>query len=177
MKTDFELVPLPGEKPASAWQLPLLVAAMLGVGVLAGIFWLGRPASEAPAPPVPPQLPPLSAEAKTYLSQIEISPPQLSRWQNYLGQTVTYLDATLSNRGPRTLLALELTIEFHDAYRRVVLRETLRPIGASRISPADRRSVPLPPGQTRAFRASFEHIPADWDGLPPQIRITGLLLQ
>lgn len=177
MNSEFPPAPLHEETPNGGWRVPLLVAVLLGVGVLAGIFWLGRPGSESSTPPVPARLPPLSGETAAYVPQIEISPPRLSRWQNYLSQTVTYLDATLSNHGSRTIVALELSIEFHDTYQRVVLRETVRPIGAPQPTPANRRGAPVPPGQTRAFRASFEHIPVDWDGAAPQLRITGLLLQ
>ena len=177
MDSDLPPPPRLEEKPPDDWRLPLLVAFLLGVGVLAGIFWLGRPGSESSLPPVPARLPPLSGETAAYVSQIEISAPDLSRWQNYLGQTITYLDSSLANHGSRTIVVLELSIEFHDGYQQVVLRETVRPIGAPQPTPANRRGAPLPPGQTRAFRASFEHIPADWNGAPPQMRITGLLLQ
>lgn len=177
MSSDFPPSPLHEETPTGGWRLPLLVAVLLGVGVLAGILWLGRPGTESATPPVPAQLPPLRGETAAYVSQITIGPPRLSRWQNYIGQTVTYLDSTLTNQGPRTLVALELSIEFHDAYQRVVLRETVRPIGAPQPTPANRRGAPVLPGQSRAFRASFEHIPMDWDGRAPQMRITGLLLE
>ena len=177
MNADFEPTPLPVESPRRSWRLPLIVAALLGLSVLAGIVWLGPPASQPSAPPVPADLPPLSPEAEAYLPQVEISGLELSRWENFLGQTVTYLDINITNRGQRTLGALEVTIEFYDPYKQVVLRETLRPIGSPRPSPPAAPSGPLAPGQTRRFRASFEHLPADWNRLPPQVRVTGLLLQ
>lgn len=178
MKPELEPAPLHTEPPSRGWRLPLIVAALLGLGVLSGILWLGRPNSDTAAPPVPAQLPPLTPEAEAYLAHIEIGELHLSRWGNFLGQRVTYVDFTLTNRGTRTLVAVELTVEFLDPYQAVVLRETLRPIGAThRPSLPGRPTGPLAAGESRNVRASFEHIPADWNRLPPQTRITGLLLR
>ena len=164
------------EAPSGAWRLPLLIAAVVGLGVLGGIVWLGRP-GPATSAPVPAKLPPLNPETKAYLSQIEIGGLELSRWQNFLGMQVTYLDIRVVNHGPRAVVALELTIEFLDPLQRVVLRETLRPLGGSRPSPPGKPTGPLSPGESRVVRGSFEHLPADWDGRPPRVRITGLLLR
>lgn len=177
MKLQPEPGPLHEIRQPPGWRLPLLVAALVGLGVLAGIIWLGPPGSRPETAQVPDQLPPLNAEAKAYVPQVEIGSLEISRWANFLGQEVIYLDLTLTNQGTGTILALELTIEFLDAYNRVVLRETVRPIGARRTTVAAQRAAPLPPGQSRDFRASFEELPAAWNRLPPRIRVTGLLLQ
>jgi hypothetical protein len=169
-----EPAPLHAENPAGGWRTPLLVAVLVGLGGLAAFFWLGRPGAEPAAPPVPDHLPPLSSEADAYLPQIELGPLELSRWQNFLGQQVTYLDLTLANRGRRRVIAVELTVEFLDPYQAVVLRENVRPVGG-RSLPGIRRG-PLAPGESRPVRIAFEHLPADWDRRPPRVRVTGLLL-
>lgn len=176
MNADFEPAPLHAEGPTRSWRLPLIVAAVLGLGVLAGISWLGRPGPEPAGPPGPAQLPPLTPETEAYIPRIEISGLQLSRWQNFLGQQVTYLDITVTNHGDRRIAALELTVEFLDPYQAVVLRETVRAVGAARRLPGSPPG-PLAPGGVRSLRAGFEHIPADWNGLPPQVRVSGLLLR
>lgn len=175
MREQFEPRPLHEETPSGSWRLPLIMAALLGLGVLAGIFWLGRPASEPATPPVPAALPPLSPEEEAYLPQIEIAKLEMSRWENFLGQTVIYLDLNVTNHGNKSVVALELIIEFLDRYGQVVLRETYRPVGAARPAPVS-PPAPLAPGETRSFRASFEHIPADWNREPPRVKISGLLL-
>lgn len=177
MSPEFEREPLHEESPPRSWRVPLIGVALAVVAVVAGVVWLSGPDSQSAGPPPPAQLPPLSPEAEAYLAQIEISGLALSRWENFLGQAVTYLDATLHNRGSRTIVALELTIEFLDTRQAVVRRETLRPIGAARRSPGARRVGPLKPGETASFRGGFEEIPASWDGGLPRVRITGLLLQ
>jgi hypothetical protein len=175
MRTD-PLPPLYEEPEKTGWRLPVLVAAVLGLLMLAAIFWLGRPASQPTVPPPPVRLPPLDQEGRAYAEKIEIADLALSRWQNFLGQEVTYLDATLTNHGDRTLRALELTIEFRDVLNQVVLRETLRPIGAPAGAPAAQSTPPLPPGETRDFRVSFDRLPKDWNRSPPTVRVSALLL-
>lgn len=164
-----------GREPGG-WRLPLLVAALAGGAVLGGILWLGSPFQEAPPASSQP-LPPLDASTEAYVQAISVSELELSRWQNFLGQTVTYLDATLTNSGPRTILALELTIEFQDLYGQVVLREKFRPVGGRRPSAFVLGGGPLGPGTSRRFRAGFEHLPADWNRALPQVRVSGLLLK
>lgn len=154
--------------------VPLAVAGVLGIALLIGILWLGRPESERPTPPL--RLPPLAAEEARYAAErITLGPVTVSRWQNFLGQVVTYVDGTLKNDGARTLIALELTLEFRDIFGQVVLRETLRPVGQR--SRTGRPTPPLKPGESRAYRGGFEHIPEEWNRRAPRVNISGLLLQ
>ena len=153
---------------ALSFSLPLLVI---------GLLRLGNPFQPATAPSASQPLPPLNAETEAYAKTIGLDRLELSRWQNFLGQSVTYLDGRVNNGGARSVRALELTIEFLDPYGQVVLREKFRPIGSGRPSPADPRSAPRPAGENRDFRAACEHLPADWNNALPLLRITGLLLE
>lgn len=154
--------------------IPLAVAGVLGIALLIGILWLGRPEAEQPAPPA--RLPPLEGEAVRYAAeQIELGPVGLSRWENFLGQVVTYVDGTVKNKGVRRVTALELTIEFRDILGQVVLRETYRAVG--QVPRRGRAVPPLQPGESRAYRVGFEHIPAEWNRGAPRIAVTGLLLE
>ena len=174
-----ENVQLPFQVPRQRgqWRLVLLVASIAGLLLLGGILWLGNPFQQPVAPSPSQPLPPMDAETEAFAKAIGLDKLELSRWQNFLGQSVTYLDGRLTNGGARTIRALELTIEFQDPYGQVVLRETFRPIGGGRPSPADPRSAPLKPGESRSFRAAFEHLPPDWNNALPQIRVSGLLLE
>src|SRR3990172_10060450 len=176
MSTEPPLLRIDSDNRNGGWQLPLLVAGAVGLAVLGGIFWLGPPAPPR-APAVPAVLPPLTPADQAYLSQIEITQLELSRWQNFLGQEVTYLDGIVTNHGPRRIVALELTIEFQDVLGQVVLRESWRAIGGGRPSALAPRPTPLATGESRGFRAAFEHIPQDWNRGRPQVRVTGLLLE
>ncbi len=85
----------------------------------------------------------------------------MSAAENFLGHTVTYLDAQVTNQGTRAVRQIELELVFVDMLNQVVLRETARPVTL--------RGPALKPGQTRAFQVSFEHMPADWNQAPPTI--------
>ena len=103
----------------------------------------------------------LNAEEKNYLSRIEFSDTRMSAADNFLGDTVTYLDARVTNHGDKPLRRLDVQLEFVDTLNQVVLREVAHPVNA--------RTPPLAPGQTRAFRVTFEHMPMDWNQAPPTL--------
>ncbi len=106
----------------------------------------------------------LTAEEKGYFSRIEFSDVRMSAANNFLGDTVTYLDARVTNHGDKSVRRLDLQLEFVDTLNQVVLREVVHPINP--------RTPPLAPGQARAFRVTFEHMPADWNQASPTITPT-----
>jgi hypothetical protein len=103
-----------------------------------------------------------SAAEREYLQKLGVTDVHLSEAQNFLGDTVTYLEARITNQGDRALHSVALRIELHDELNQVILRETARPI-----SP---RTAPLRSGESRQFRVSFEHIPSAWNRAAPDIR-------
>ncbi len=151
-------------------RLPIAViaATVVGLFMLAGILYLGRPSKQTIAPPAPARLPPLGAPEQAYLPHLHFSQLEMSRAANFLGQEVTYVDAVVTNAGPRRVRAIEIMLDFKDLVGQTVLRETVRPLG--------RRATPLPPGASREFRLTFEHVPVMWNQAVPEIRVTGLLL-
>ena len=100
-------------------------------------------------------------EEKAYFSQIEFADAHMSAAENFLGATVTYLDARVTNRGPKTVCGLDVDLTFVDTLNQVVLRE--------RAHPVTRRTPPLQAGESRAFRVTFEHMPVDWNQAPPTV--------
>ena len=150
-------------------SVPLVVAVVLGMLVLAGIFFLGNPSQRPPGTRMPEKLPPLGSVEREYSVRITVSDLRLSQFENFLGQTVTYVEGMLSNQGNRSAAALELTFEFKDLLKQTVLRETVRVVG--------RRTSPLRPSSARTFRIGFDHIPDDWNRRAPEIHVTGLVLE
>jgi hypothetical protein len=105
--------------------------------------------------------PPMSAEEKAYLTHISTTDPHMSAAENFLGGTVTYLKARVTNNGTQPIRRLTLKLEFHDTLEQVVLRETAHPITS--------RTPPLKPGESRPFQVAFEHMPMEWNQGPPVI--------
>ena len=109
----------------------------------------------------------LSEEQKAYLALLEFTDARMSAAQNFLGGTLTYLDARVTNRGTKAVRRLDLELRFVDMLNQVVLRETAHPVTD--------RTPPLKPGEIRAFRVTFEHMPVDWNQAPP--RMTPVFVQ
>ncbi len=105
-----------------------------------------------------------SKEEETYLQAITLTDARMSAAQNFLADTVTYLDARVTNRGSRLVRRLDIQLEFHDLLKQVVLREKAHLVSL--------RTQPLKAGEARSFRVTFEHLPTDWDGLPPTMVAT-----
>jgi len=98
-------------------------------------------------------------EQQTYFHQLEFTDAHMSAAENFLGASVTYLDARVTNKGTKTVQRLDLDLTFVDTLNQVVLRERAQPVTP--------RTPPLKPGEVRAFRVTFEHMPVDWNQAVP----------
>jgi len=135
--------------------------------VLGLVYWASR---YAPAPVKAPAQPLLMGPAEqTYAPQVQFLEPQVARASNFLNQEVTFVFGAVRNNGPRAIRQIEITLEFHDVFRQVVLRDQQRLFGA--------RAIPLAPYQRRDFQLTYESIPVQWNQAYPAIRITGLALE
>jgi hypothetical protein len=104
----------------------------------------------------------LSPEQKAYLASLVFADLRMSAAVNFLGHTVTYLDGSVTNKGSKPVRRLDVELNFVDSLSQVVLRETAHPLAG--------RASPLPPGETHAFRVTFDHMPADWNQAPPTVK-------
>jgi hypothetical protein len=136
-----------------------ILIALGALGALVGGWVVLRPHVEPSGSPAA-----LTADEKAYLSQISITGARMSAAQNFLGDTITFLDAKVTNQGSRTVRDVELKLEYVDVYRQVVLRTFTHAVSA--------RALPLPPGTARDFQVSYDHMPADWNQAPPKITVT-----
>ena len=124
--------------------------ALLAVVVF---FWHSHGATQYSADAMP------TEEQKAYFRQLEFTDLHMSAAQNFLGDSVTYLDARVRNAGTKTVRRLDLDLTFVDTLNQVILRERVYPVSA--------RTPPLKAGESRAFRVTFEHIPVDWNQAAP----------
>jgi hypothetical protein len=103
-----------------------------------------------------------SAEQKAYLASLVFANLRMSAADNFLGGTVTYLDGTVTNTGSKPVRRLDVELNFVDTLNQVVLREDAHPLA--------KRTSPLQPGETQAFRVTFDHMPMDWNQAPPSAK-------
>jgi len=147
-----------------------LVLAIGGVAVLllSGVLYWAL--LHAPEPIRPPEIPlAMGPEEVEYVSHIEILEPQVARAENFLNQEVTFVFGTLKNNGPRAIRQIEVTLEFHDVFNQVVLRDKDRLFGND--------AIPLASYHTRDFQLTYETLPVQWNQAYPTVEITGLALQ
>lgn len=135
--------------------------------LLSGFVFLTR-RSGSSSPMAQPPLP-LGPAEQAYIARIGFLNPDMRRAANFLNQEVTFIFGTVVNDGPQPIRQMELTIEFHDLFNQVVLRDTRRLPGP--------RAAPLAPGEHRDFQFGYDHVPEGWNRQYPSIRVTGLLLQ
>jgi hypothetical protein len=153
----------PTEKPRSLWPF-LLIGAVVVIVLLVVFGWLERP-----GPPGPAEKPlPFGAAEQAYAGKVKFENLRMSRFANFLNQEVTYLDGDIVNQGNRSIADLAVTVEFCNIGNKVVMRQTMRPLGE--------QAAPIAPGESRSFRLAFEQIPDDWNMQYPNIQVTGLVL-
>jgi hypothetical protein len=145
-----------------------LVAVLIVVGV---IVVLTR---SKPAPTV---------QADPYTTKLQISSPKLSASENYVGGTVTYLDAVITNTGDKPLTGASMKLVFKNSMDQVVQTETL-PLHALVENQmggypdlVDLSRSPIAPGQSKTVRMTLEHISADWNNGYPDMQLVNLQLK
>ena len=108
----------------------------------------------------------VTQEQKEYLAHIQFSGAKMSAATNFLGQRVIYLDAQVSNKGPRAVKQVEAKMDFTDLLGQVIFREQ-----AGIFPPA---MLPLKSGETRDFQLFFDNVPSVWNQAPPRITVTSV---
>jgi hypothetical protein len=68
---------------------------------------------------------PKAQQVDPYVSQLQISNAKVSAAENYVGGTVTYLDADITNTGDKTLVGADMNLVFKNTMNEIVQKETL----------------------------------------------------
>src|SRR5271167_716238 len=153
----------PTSEPAESSLRPILIGIAIvavGVGVLALIL---RSEQKKPVAPSP------------YAGNLKFSDLKASAAQNFAGATVSYLDGTITNTGDQTVLHAVVQITFKDDMGQTAQREEI-PIRVLRTGgpydeAVDLNLSPLPPGQSKPFRLTFENISAQWNHAYPDLQL------
>jgi hypothetical protein len=137
----------------------VVVALLVGAALLFSKY--SKPAESEDDKPLP-----MGSSETAYAPEIHFLEPKMSRAANFLNQEVTYVFCTVENSGNRKVHQIEITLEFHDPFHQVVLRDKQRLFLPT--------ASPFLPGQQRDVQIPYEHIPAQWDMVFPSIKVTGL---
>jgi Protein of unknown function (DUF2393) len=116
-----------------------------------------------------------------YAANLKFSDLKMSQAQNFVGANVTYVDGTIANTGDKTVSRAVVRVTFQDPYGQVAQIETvaIRLLQTSGPYPdtVDLASSPLPPGQSKMFRLTFEHLSEQWNQAYPGLKIVDVSLQ
>lgn len=158
---------LRSDKPENRASTILLVGAGAALLLIAVIYLF---AHYTPAPSTPTLKPlPMGAAEQSYAPQIRFLEPKVARAANFLNQEVTFVFGSVENQGTRPVQQIEITLEFHDLFNQVVLRDKQR-----LFSPT---APPLAPHENRDFQLTYESVPQQWNQAYPTLTITGLELK
>ena len=139
----------------------ILIAAAATVIIVAIVVVATRPRPRSPQADAA-----LTPEQRDYLPNITVTDAKMSAAENFLGQTVIYMDAQVTNQGARAVKQVELQMEFTDVLGQVILRDRARALSPNPPS--------LKPGETRAFQLFFDRMPAEWNQAPPRVTTTSV---
>jgi len=153
--------PLTEERDNSRWIIPAALVAIAGIVIAFAL--LTREKHQAPSGPPP------------YAANLKISDLKMSRAQNFVGSTVTYIDGTITNAGDKTVTHAVIRATFRDSYNQVAQIEdvpvrTLQQF-ATYMDAVDLTASPLPPGQSKAFRLTFGHVSEQWAQSYPELQV------
>jgi hypothetical protein len=158
--------PSPPREESALWR-PILIGVVIVV-VVVGAVVLGLR-----------QSPQRAKGPASYAARLKISDLKMSAAENFVGATVSYVDGTITNTGGKTVTHATVHTLFKDDMGQVVGDETL-PLhvletGGPYPDVVDLSASPLRPGQSKAFRLTFESISAQWNHQFPELEITDVV--
>ena len=142
----------------------VIVAGLAVIAGLAGAYFLYQEWQDQA-----PLLPILTEEAKQYLPSLDLSNVEMTAEESFLKQTIVTIVGEITNKGDKTLRAVDVNCVFRDPYQRELSREQVRIVGR------DRR--PLEPGDSASFRIPFDNAPAGWNQMMPNLFIAQIVFE
>ena len=172
MSTPDTLGEQPREQAKREFPWPIMIGAAIVVVVIGAIaFLMYKPAPQPGA----------KREAPPYAARLELRNIKMATANNYVGGSVTYLEANLVNNGDKTVAGVTVEATFQNGMNQVVQQEYL-PVMVTQERPGysdnvDLSRAPLAPGKSAPVRITLEHVSNDWNGAYPAVRIVDVKTQ
>jgi len=145
---------VPASSSPAVWIIGLAVALALGT---VAWFLYQRSASEVEPEPV------LTEEAKSYLSQLDLSEVEMVAREDALGQTLLEITGQITNNGPRSIALVEVNCVFRDVNGVEIDRQPAHVVRGGDL---------LEPGETQSFRLPFDNIVEGWNQTLPTLFVS-----
>lgn len=145
-----------------------IFAVLVVVGIIAGVTRNSRQTKTIVNP---------------YAAKLQISNARVSQAENYVGGTVTYLDAEITNTGDKSVVGADVHMVFKNTMDQIVQTETLplHVLVENQMGGypdlVDLSRSPVGPGQSKTVRVTLEHISADWNQGAPEMQLVNLKLK
>jgi len=155
------------EADSSRRTIIIAVVVVMVIAVILAVLLRSQPKS-ASGPPA-------------YAANLKLSDFKMSAAENFVGATVSYVDGTVSNSGGKTVTHVMVEVNFKDDLGQVAQRENI-PLQVLKTTGPYPEAVdfsvsPLGPGQSTAFRLTFESISAQWNHQYPDIQVTDVAVK
>ena len=159
--------PVAEERDSSRRTIAIAVAVVIVLAVIFAFLLRSEPKS-ATGPP-------------SYAASLKLSDFKMSAAENFVGATVSYVDGTITNTGNKTVTHVIVQVLFKDDLGQLAQREDIPMQVLKTTGPypeaVDFTVSPLGPGQSKAFRLTFESISAQWNHQYPDIQVTDVVLK
>jgi hypothetical protein len=145
----------PTSEKHKASYIPVIIGAVTLLLLIAGYLYLNSERSSSRTEEQ------ASAEAKAYLSNLQLSDVRLQAAENFMQQRVIEVVGKITNNGPRTLKTIEVYCLFYSVDGHMIHRERVPVVRAT--------EKPLDPKETRSFRLPFDTVPSNWNQAMPHL--------
>jgi hypothetical protein len=152
---------------SSRRTIVIAVAVVMIVAVVLAVLLRSQPKS-ASGPPA-------------YAAKLKLSDFKMSAAENFVGATVSYVDGTVTNTGDKTVAHVVVEVTFKDDMGQLAQRDAI-PLQALKTTgpypeAVDFSVAPLGPGQSTAFRLTFESISAQWNHQYPDVQVADVTVK
>jgi hypothetical protein len=147
--------------------IAIAVVTVIVIAIVGAFLLRGQPKGASGPPP--------------YAANLKLSDFKMSAAENFVGATVSYVDGTVTNAGNKTVTHTAVEVLFKDDMGQLAQREDI-PLQVLKTNGPYPEAVdfsvsPLGPGQSTAFRLTFESISAQWNHQVPEIQVTDVTVK
>jgi hypothetical protein len=163
----IEPTPVMEERDSSRRTIFIAVAVVIAVALVFAFLLRNQPKTASGPPP--------------YATNLKLSDFKMSAAENFVGATVSYVDGSVTNTGDKTVTRVMVQVNFKDDMGQLAQREDIPMQVLKTDGPypeaVDFSVSPLAPGQSKAFRLTFESISAQWNRQYPEIQVSDVVVK
>jgi hypothetical protein len=159
--------PVVEKHDSSRRTIAISMAVVVALAVIGALLLRSQPKRPSAPPP--------------YAANLTLSDFKMTAVKNFVGATITYLDGIVANTGNKTVTSVVVEVKFKDDIGQLAQQEEmpLQVLKTSGDYPEawDFKVSPLGPGQSQAFRLTFDRISEQWNRQYPDLQVTDVVVK